>query len=398
MQQDSRGSARMRVLIVHNRYRSEMPSGENRVVEFESAALEQAGVAVSTYLRSSDELATLGPAAKLALVGSPLHSRRAVREVAELIERERPDVLHLHNPYPLISNDVIGMAKDAGVAVVQTVHNHRLTCMKGTYQRDGGDCHDCLRAGSPRPGVVHACYRDSRAQSVVMAAALVRHRRRTEPLVDRYIALTPEIEQSLRHSGVSADRIVLKPNTVPDPGPAAPPGEGFLYLGRLSEEKGVLLLLDAWARHPAGSLGRLTIAGDGPVAQAVAERAGARDDVEFLGRVPGAEVPDLIRRHGVVVIPSTWPEAFPLTVLEALAAGRPLLVSDVGGLPRVVDPRFGWVVPPTQDAWSAALATAAQADDWTQRGRCARETYDAVYSPPAVTEALIEVYRGVTAR
>lgn len=383
----------MRVLVVHNRYQSSMPSGENRVVDIEVEGLRAAGHEVLTYLRSSDELGGLSAREKAGLVVSPVHSRRAVADVTRLLDTGRPDVLHLHNPYPLVSMGVVSAAARAGVPVVQTVHNHRHTCMKGTYVRGGEPCHQCRTARQPLPGVVHGCYRDSRAQSAVMAVALLRARP-AYAQISRLIALTPEIRDSLLASGFDSARIVIKPNSVPDPGPAGPAGAGFLYIGRLSEEKGVLALAEAWTRHPVGALGRLRVAGDGPVRDRLEALVRGRDDIEVLGQVDPARVRGLLEETAAVVVPSQWPEAFPLVVLEAMASGRALLVTDQGGLPAVVDPEVGRVVPATVEGLEAGLRELAGDPGLTARlGRSARARYEAAYSPDVVIGRLVEVYR-----
>ena len=164
----------MRVLVVHNRYRSDQPSGENTLVDGEMEQLRAAGVHVVPYLRSSDEIAEMAVPARLLVPLRPLHAPGAQREIATLLQSERIDVVHLHNPYPLISYDTVRTAHRAGVPVVQTIHNHRHTCVKGTYWRDGHPCTSCRGTSFHTPAVVHGCYRDSRLQSVPMALALRR--------------------------------------------------------------------------------------------------------------------------------------------------------------------------------------------------------------------------------
>src|SRR5437773_39112 len=228
----------MKVVIAHNRYSSAQPSGENTVVDAEIAQLRAAGVEVVPFLRSSDEIGALPAAQKALLPLSPIRAAPAQAALRELIRREKPDLLHLHNPYPLISPWIVRTAHAEGLPVVHTVHNYRQVCANGLYFRDGHICHDCRGRAVPLPAVQHACYRGSRAQSAVMATALTVHRS-TWRSVDRYIALTDAIATHLRDFGIPAERIVVKPNAAPDPGPPPPLGDGFLFLGRLSPEKGI---------------------------------------------------------------------------------------------------------------------------------------------------------------
>lgn len=381
----------MRVLVVHNRYRSELPSGENRVVEQEVDGLRAAGVDVSSYIRSSDELARMPALTRLAHAGSPVRSRRAVRDVARLLAETRPDVLHLHNPYPLISLQVVRLAAQSGVAVVHTVHNHRYRCMSGSFERDGQPCRDCTGRLGPLPGAMHGCYRGSRPQSAVMAAALLAHRR-TYQLIGRFIVFNADTADSLIESGISRDKITIKPNSVPDPGPPEPPGTGLLCIGRLSREKGSLLLIEAWTRFAEGELGTLTLVGDGPAAKEVARLAAGRRDVVLRGPVEPPEVLRLMRASAALLLPSIAAEGLPLTVLEAMAEGRPVAASDVGGLPSVVDPSTGWLVPPTVDAWTRALPEIAHGDH-APLGAAARARYETRYAPGPVLEQLVDVYR-----
>lgn len=389
----------MKVVVAHNRYRAAQPSGENTIVDLEMAQLAAAGVEVLPFLRSSDEISAMPTTRKALLPISPIYAPGAQRDLSELIEEHRPDVLHLHNPYPLISPWVVRTAHRHGVPVVQTVHNYRQVCSSGLYFRDGQICQDCRGRALGVPAIVHRCYRGSRAQSALMATALAVHRP-TWRSVDRYIALTSAVADHLRDYGIPADRIVVKPNAIPDPGPPAPPGEGFLYFGRLSPEKGLGLLLAAWRRHPEGSLGPLRIAGDGDL-RAFAEAAAAeRSDVQFLGPLDRAGVWAAIRRTAVVVVPPTWHDVLPTVVLEALAGGRPVLGTALGGIPYLVgvdDPAgaAGWVVPADPAALAAALPAARAGA--AALAPAARSRYERTFHPDVVTGQLLGVYAGLTA-
>jgi glycosyltransferase involved in cell wall biosynthesis len=208
----------VKVVVAHNRYREAQPSGENTIVDLEIAQLAAAGVEVLPFLRSSDEIPALPVTSKALLPVSPIYAPKAQRELSDLIEEHRPDVLHLHNPYPLLSPWVVRTAHRHGVPVVQTVHNYRQVCSSGLYFRDGHICQDCRGRALGVPAIVHSCYRGSRAQSAVMAATLAMHRP-TWRSVDRYIALTAAVADHLREYGIGADRITVKPNSIPDPGP-----------------------------------------------------------------------------------------------------------------------------------------------------------------------------------
>jgi glycosyltransferase involved in cell wall biosynthesis len=376
----------MKVVVAHNRYVSAQPSGENTIVDAEIAQLTAAGVTVLPLIRSSDDIPALPKAQKALLPLSPVRNAGAVHELRELIRRERPDVLHLHNPYPLISPAVITEARKHGLPVVHTVHNFRQVCVAGTYFRDGHVCTDCKGRAFPAPAVRHSCYRGSTAQSVVMATTLAVHRR-TWLDIPHYVALTEAIAAHLREFGVARERITVKPNGVPDPGPPTPPGDGFLFAGRLTVEKGLKVLLDAWHRHPEGSLGTLRIAGDGPLR---AEVEKARGDVVYLGQLDRSAMDEAIRRTAALVVPSVWPDVLPTSIIEGLAHGRPTLGTDLGGIPFVIGDT-GWAVPPA--AFADALPRAAK--EAPARAEAARRRYESEFTPEVNVRRLLALYESV---
>ncbi|NYF55932.1 glycosyltransferase family 4 protein [Micromonospora purpureochromogenes] len=416
----------MRIVVAHNRYREAQPSGENTIVDSEIAQLTDAGVEVLPFIRSSDEIPSMSKAAKALLPISPIWAPRAQEDLSRLLTAHRPDVLHLHNPYPLISPWVVRTAHRHGVPVVQTVHNYRQVCSSGIYFRDGMICQDCKGRALGVPAVVHRCYRNSRAQSALMATTLAVHRG-TWRSVDRFIALTSAIADHLRDYGIPDERIVVKPNSVPDPGRPAPLGDGFLYMARLTPEKGLDLLLEAWRRHPVGTLGTLRVAGDGELRPLVEAAAADRADVVYLGQLDRAGVRAAVEASAVVIAASMWHDVLPTVIIEALASGRPVLGTALGGIPYLVGadgPRepagtgsaeiasavpgggvaplpagvvtgtAGWVVPPEPAAMAAALPVArAGAAALSQP---ARLRYEQTFHPDVVTKRLLDIYATLT--
>ncbi|GAA2301038.1 glycosyltransferase family 4 protein [Glycomyces scopariae] len=379
----------MKIVVAHNRYASAQPSGENVIVDYEIGALCEAGVEVVPFLRSSDEIGSLPPHRKAMLAASPVHAAGVQRRLAELIERERPDLLHLHNPYPLLSPSVVHTAHRAGIKVVQTIHNYRHDCMNGLYFRDGRDCRDCHGKRWNAPGVEHACYRGSRAQSAVMALTLGVHRD-TWRSVDRFIALTDAMAGYLKSIGMTDEQIRVKPNAVADPG-VAPLGEGFLFSARLVPEKGVELLLEAWKRaRPAVPL---RIAGDGPLRGLVEEAAAAHPEIHYLGQLDPPARDAAVAASAAVVVPSIWQDILPTSGIEALAAGRAVVATRMGGAPFIAGEGTpapaGVVAAPDADALAAAIAEVAKDPSYAAN---ARARYEAVFAPEVTLRRLIEIY------
>jgi glycosyltransferase involved in cell wall biosynthesis len=390
----------LRVVVVHNRYRSQTPSGENRVVDLEVAALRERGIDVLKFEKQSDDIQRMNLAQRAMLPISPIFAPLTVREFAKALARFRPDVVHVHNVYPLISPTVIRVAHRAGVPVVHTVHNYRQVCVAGSYFRDGRNCTECRGRRVGLPAVRHACYRGSRLQSVAMVAALATHRT-TWRSVDRVIVLNPEMRAHMLEYGVPRSRIVIKENAVPDPGEHSDAGSGFLFVGYLSDGKGIRILLDAWRSHPDGSLGTLRIAGDGPLRSLVESVARMRSDIEYLGLLSPESVRDCMRSAEIIVVPSVLRDVSPVVVLEALANGRPVLGTSSGGIAHIIgadddacpDPP-GWIAEPNAQSLSEMLVRAKV--DSHSRGAQARRRYLSHFDPAKLATALIDIYARVS--
>jgi glycosyltransferase involved in cell wall biosynthesis len=383
----------LRVLVVHNRHRAAVPSGENRAVDYDVALLRDAGVDVDTYFRSNDEIDSFGPARWVLLPTRIFYSLPDVRAFRRRLRATRPAVVHLHNPFPLISPWIVRVAHAEGVPIVQTVHNYTHVCAAGTYFRSdkGVICRACVGRALPWPAVRYACYRDSRLYSAVFGAGLVAARP-TWRLIDRFLPVSKVVADHLvDDAGLPRERVTVKPNAVPDPGPQPPPGPDFLFIAGLHRKKGALLLLDAWERVALDSGHRLLVAGEGPQRAEVAARVTQLQGVDMIGAVPPHEVSGRMAAAGVVVMPSEWYEPLPLTAIEALAHGRPLIATGMGGLGDLVDSEVGWRVEPTVDALARALSEAAVAD-LVPLGVAARRRYLDRLAPERVIAQLVDIY------
>jgi glycosyltransferase involved in cell wall biosynthesis len=386
----------LRILVVHNLYRTAGgPSGENQVVRDEVALLRDAGVEVETYFRSSDEIASFGLGAKAGMLVRPIYSRSDVTAVGAVLDAYRPDVVHLHNPFPLISPAIIHAAKDRGVALVQSVHNHRHVCVQGAFLRDGRPCQDCSDRRVPWPAVAHGCYRGSRAQSVVMATALTVHKP-TWRLVDRFLPVSTFTAEHLIRAGVAADKVIVKPNSVADPGPVKPLGEGLLMVARLAPGKGLDFALDAWKRSGLGFKTRFVVAGDGPDRPLVDAAMRSLPGLEYAGLVDQQRVGELFDECAVSIVPSLWSEPFGRVAIEAFAHGRAVIATDVGGLAGIVTDDCGWRVKPTVEALSDAMVAALNGGEAERKGLAARDRFESLYTNDRVVKLLLEIYRSVS--
>lgn len=366
----------MRVVVVHNRYRSTQPSGENRVVEADIASLRAEGVEVFPYLRDSDEIETFSGIGKVAVSVRPLASPADSLAFRRLLRTVQPHVVHLHNPYPLISPWLVRTAKAERVAVVQTVHNYRHTCASGILFRDGHECTECVGSRLNWPAIKHGCYRDSRLQSVPMAASLALHRSTWE-LVDRFLPVGEHVADHLRAFGIADHKIVVRRNVMSEPPSPSPPGEGVLYVGRLAEEKGIRLLLDAWGRTEARTRTTLTIAGDGELRSLVEDAAKVDQTIVYLGLVDALAVSDLYQRAAIVAVPSVWPEPDPLAAVAALANGRAVVAIRVGAMARCIDDSCGRLAEPSPFGFARAIDEALETPSEVERlGRGARARYE----------------------
>ncbi|GAA1946013.1 glycosyltransferase [Streptomyces durmitorensis] len=388
----------MHILVVHNRYNSAQPSGENTVVDQETALLRAAGHRVEVFERRSDDIAALSLLAKAAVPLLVPWNPAVRKELAARLRAERPDVVHVHNVFPLLSPAVIAACADAGVPAVATLHNYTQVCPPGTLQRDGRPCTECV-GGSPLPAVRHGCYRGSRLATVPLAVSLSANRRRWWSGVERFLCISAAQRDVLVRSGMPSERLAVKHNFVPEPD-ARRVGEGehLLYLGRLAEAKGVRLLMAAWDEIAAsGGVGvPLVIAGAGPLEREVTDWAAGRPDVRYVGLYDPAECRKAVARSVAVVAPSTWLEAFGLVVVEAMAAGVPAVAAGHGAFVELVDDGVTGLLHRPGDAASLASCirrVAAEQGRNREMGQAARRRYEQGFSPAVGLERLVDEYR-----
>lgn len=390
----------MKIILVHNTY--QQPGGEDVVFEQERQLLERAGQKVIAYRRSNLEIEELAAIERATLAKRSIWATDTHHEFSRLLVRENPDVVHVHNTFLMISPSIYSACQEREVPVVQTLHNYRLLCPAATFFRDGEVCEECLDHTLFR-GILHGCYRNSRPATALVAVILAWHRHSGTwtDRIERYIALTEFERKKFIVAGFPPEKISVKPNFVdPDPGERDRPGEDALFVGRLSQEKGLLTLLEAWKRLPTNH--RLQIVGDGPDRTALETQVHARalSGVRFCGRLSRPETVEAIKNARVLVMPSQWYETFGMCLIEAFACGTPVICANLGGMPEIVaDGRTGLLFEPgdagdlaakMQWAWShpAELQT---------MGREARREYEVRFTARRNYEQLMDIYEQTVA-
>jgi glycosyltransferase involved in cell wall biosynthesis len=381
----------VKILLVHNFY--QQVGGEDLVVTSEAGLLASRGHEVVRYAAHNDEVNALST---LALGRRTVWNHQAYAEVRQVIRRDRPDVVHVHNTLPLLSPSVYYAADAERVPVVQTLHNYRLVCPAALCFRDGRVCTDCLGKAVPLPAIRHGCYRSSRAASAAVVAMLSFHRvlGTWRDKIGVYVALTEMAVRLFVSAGLPESKLVVKPNFVdPDPGAGGGSGGYALYVGRLSGEKGVLTLLEAWrlldGRVP------LRIVGDGPLAPDVAAAAAAIPGVTWLGQRPWDEIAPLLRDATCLVFPSECYETFGRTIVEAFAAATPVIAAGHGSAAELVRPGITGLHFEPGDAGGLATHVLSLHGDSRMQARmrtAARAEFEARYTADANYEALSAIY------
>ena len=388
----------MRLLLVHNFYASSTPSGENQVFHAERKMLADRGHSVSTFTRHSDEIRQQGMWGLVRGALATPWNPWTTSEVNRVNDQAKPDLIHIHNTFPLISPSIFH-AVGRRAARVLTLHNYRLFCPAAIPLRAGKVCTECMDQRSVFPALRHACYRGSRAATFPLAINVALHRWlgtwRDE--VDAFIALSDFQKQKMAEAGLPVHKIHVKPNFYPGSPTVVPWAERenyVVFVGRLSAEKGINTLVDAW-RQWGPSAPVLRVVGDGPL-RAELEAKASGLPVTFLGQLAADQAQAQIARANLLILPSECFEGFPMVVREAFAFGTPAAVSSIGPLPSVVSHGENGVVFPVSNP--GGLVSAVQRawdrpDELKRLGGNARLAFEALYTESANYEALINIYR-----
>jgi glycosyltransferase involved in cell wall biosynthesis len=375
--------SRRTILAIHNYY--QQAGGEDEVYRSEAALLQVRGHSVVRY---QEENARIASAFATGLTAT--WSRSSYRGLQAAARSRQPDLAHFHNTFPLISPSAYYAVKSVGLPVVQTLHNYRLLCPAATFLRNGTVCESCLESRSLLPALRHRCYRGSLPGTTAIAAMLAIHRAvgTWQRMVDVYIALSEFARRKFIDGGLPPERIAVKPNFLGvDPGPGDGQGDYALFVGRLSEEKGIRVLARTWQNLTDVPL---VVVGGGPL-ESIEWPVG----VTVLGNQPREKVFSLMRAARVLVFPSIWYECAPMTIMEAMACGLPVIASDLGSIPEFVDNhRTGLLFRPgdAEDLARQVRWAWEHPEELRAMRTAARREYEQKYTAERNYRLLIDIY------
>lgn len=366
----------------------------------EAELLRSKGHYVAEFVKSNGEIGSLGPLGSAQLAMRTIWSRESTRDMRKVIASERPDVVHCHNTFPLISPAAYYVCREFGVPVVQTLHNYRLVCPAATLFRNSAICEECVDH-SLRRSIRYACYRGSRVATATTAAMLSIHRtvNTWRDCVDLFIVPAEFCRDKLLRSGIPRRKIVVKPHFLSvDPGSRTEAGEGAVFVGRLSPEKGVATLVAAWKRLSSTAI--LRIFGAGPLQIELERAAAGYENIRFEGWTTRERVLDAIKSARFLVFPSEWYEMFGLVAIEAFACGVPVIASRIGVMAGLVEhSRTGlhFAAGDAGDLASIVRWALEHPREVERLGRNARLEYESKYTAEENYRQLLEIYGRVIA-
>jgi len=385
----------MKVLLCHNYYQH--PGGEDSEYTAQKELLTSFGHQVVEYTRGNDEILLDGFLSSARLGLRSTWADDTVREIRTILQREKPDLVHFHNTFPLVSPGSYYPCRDAGVPVIQTLQNYRLFCPAANFYRNGSSCTECVDRSLWR-GIQHKCYRQSRPATAAVALMVAFHRwRRTwTEMVDTYVVPTHSVRRKVVEWGLPAEKISVKPNLVyPDPGMRATAGEYALFVGRLVPEKGVRTLLQS-LRILENAV-PVRIVGGGPLRSELEEQK-HRDNlssVRFEGWLPRQRVLEVIGSARFLIFPSEWLEPFGMSIVEAFACGVPVIASRLGAPAEIVEDGKTGVLFSAGNSADLACKIAwafGHPKEMLLMGQAARAEYENKYAAEKNYQQLMKIY------
>jgi glycosyltransferase involved in cell wall biosynthesis len=380
----------MRILVLHNRY--QLAGGEDTVAAQEVSMLRQRGHSVDLLLEDNSDIRT--PLARINTAINSFYSFKSRNLVEARIREWKPAVVHVHNFFAKLTPSIYDACEKLGVPVIQTLHNYRLICPGATLFRNGRPCHNCVGRSLALPAIAHGCYRGSRIGTAVTALAFGLHRYlgTWNNSVTQYIALTEFGRKQFIAGGLPPEKIVVKPNAVEDPGPGKHEGNFLLYVGRLAEEKGIRVLLEAVKKNALPL--PLKVVGTGPLQGEVAKLADAKK-LEWVKQLQRDEIIGLMKDATGLLVPSLWYEGMPMVIVEGLATGLPVVASDLGSMPELVKHGENGLLfrPGDPESLSkAAVDLCSRPELQKQIHHAARAFYLKNCEPETSTRQLLDIY------
>lgn len=385
----------MRLLVAHNHYLH--PGGEDTVFRSEVSLLRKNGHDVLEYVESNERIKAMTP---IELAVQTIWSAPSYRAVKGILDTHKPEIVHFHNFFPLISPSAYYACHEAGVPVIQSLHNPRLICPAATFYRERKLCTDCLGKFAPWPGIVHACYRNSRLQTAGVTSMLTFHRliKTWQKMVTAYVVFTDFYRRIFIEGGLPPEKLLVKPHFVDrrmdvKKDPASAPYA--LFVGRLDPEKGIMTLLEAWKNLSIP----LKLRASGRLEDYVRNfiRDNNMTNVELIGRLSESDLARLAGNARFLVVPSEgYYETFGMVIIESYSLGVPVLTSNIGVLSELVsDGRTGLhfrAGDPKDMASKAQLLWNNHAES-RKMGQMALKEFEAKYTPEINYRQIMKIYK-----
>lgn len=383
----------MKILLLHNFYKYR--GGEDNVVLSELSLLKKKGNHVSTFYSNNQSIRSFKHKLDSALFST--YSNKSKIGLKKKINEFLPDIVHVHNFFPLLTPSIYDVCNKNGLPVIQTLHNYRIICPNALFLRNGRICEDCL-TGTAFNAVLHGCYRNSRIGSFAVSTMVETHRKLQtwQKKVNRFIALTKFAREKYIQAGLPAERIEIKPNFIhPDPGVGNGEGDYALFVGRISLEKGILTLLQAWKRIKKITL---KIVGEGPQIEKIKKIANHENiyGIEILGNCDRIAVLKLMQDSKFLIFPSEWYEGFPMTLAEAFACGKAVVASRLGSMTEIVEDGVTGLhfIPGNCDDLAEKIHWLVDHTDVCRRmGKNARQIFIEEYTAEKNYEILMNIYQ-----
>lgn len=388
----------MKILGVHNYYGSYGFGGESRVFETEMDLLVSKGNEVEKYTCTNFQLNNYPFVKKYYSLANTHWNKESYRAIKNILINFRPDIMHVHNTWLLLTPSIFQAAYELSIPSVMTLHNYRLACPAGQFIRKGSECVKCIGMERPWPLLQHRCYRDSLLMSLVRYRLYRSGRVHNlwKDKVGAFIALTDFAAKKFISSGLPEKKIRVKPNCVEDPigsyNLTEKSREGAVFIGRLSEEKGLLTLLEAWkdVDYP------LTIIGDGPLYEGLV--SSATTNIRFLGYQSSQNTIAFLKNSQMLIFPSECTEGFGLPLIEAMACGVPIIASRYGAIKEIVkDNQTGLLFKKGDQSDLSDKINALLRDNELseQIGKRGRKEYEEKYTMVHNYKYLVNIYGGL---